>query len=406
MPAAPPRRVRRTPLAPPPADRLLVIRLGALGDVVRTLPAVAALRTAYPGAHLTWLVEPAAAGVVGAARVADETLVFPRADLVDALRAGDALSFFRGVRGFVRQLRRRRFEIVLDFHGLAKSAIFARLSGAPLRVGYDRHGAKECAHLLMNRRISLPSVSMSRFDRNAALVKGLVPGLRIPDQIRLDPTDLAIARLSARLRVSGRDRASNFVLIHPGASRGARHKRYPVAGWARVCQQLSEAGVSVWLAAGTGRDERHLVDRIVRESRGAAVPAPETRSFDDLLALLARASVFVSGDTGPLHAASIHGVPVVQLLGPTDPVQNEPFRGTPSRRLHVPLACSPCRKGCAAASCMRSISPRAVADAVLALHAPHGEGAVNLTEVSDETRGGSALTEQREPVGSPPDARA
>jgi ADP-heptose:LPS heptosyltransferase len=134
---------------------------------------------------------------------------------------------------------------------------------------------------------------------------------------------------------------------------------------------LADQGVEVWIAAGTGRDERMLVDRILRDSRGAAIPAPETRSFDDLLALLGRTSVFVSGDTGPLHAASLHGVPVVQLLGPTHPVHNEPWSGTPSRRLHVPLACSPCRKGCPDVSCMKAISPTAVVEAILELRAAH-----------------------------------
>lgn len=387
------RRRRRPSISPPRADRLLVIRLGALGDVVRTLPAVAGLRAAYPGAHLTWLVEPSAAGVVQAAQIVDETLIFPRGDLVEALRAGDGLSLYRQVRSFVRQLRRRRFEIVLDFHGLAKSGLFAWLSGAPLRYGYGRSEAKEFAHFFTNREAVLPNGKISRFDRNAALVEALVRGIRIPTRLQLKPTDLATARLNARLRVSGRDRADGFVLIHPGASRGARYKRYPVAGWVSVCRSLADAGVEVWLAAGTGRDERSLVDRIVRESRGVAIPAPETRSFDDLLALLSRTSVFVSGDTGPLHAASLCGVPVVQLLGPTDPVENQPWEGTPSRRLHVPLACSPCRHGCAEAACMKAIAPGGVVTAILELRERWNRGRAQRTRSAQAGR----------TVGAPPE---
>lgn len=373
--------------SPKRADRILVIRLGAIGDVVRTVPSVAGLRAAYPGAHLTWLVEPAAAGVVRAAGVVDETLVFPRTRLVEAIRAGDGLSLYRQVRTFVRQLRRRRFEIVLDFHGLAKSGLFAWLSGAPLRYGYERGtsgggGAKEFANLFVNRHARLPAGRVSRFRRNELLVETVVPGIRIPARAPLlRPTDLAVARLAARLRVSGRERESGFVLLHPGTSAGARHKRYPVAAWVEVCRQLSDAGARVWLAAGASRDERRLVDRILRDSRGAALPAPETRSFEDLLALQARAGVFVSGDTGPLHAASLSGRPVVQLLGPTDPVHNEPWEGAPSRRLHVPLACSPCRRGCSAAPCMTAIPPAAVVEAVLDLLGP-GEWATDTGETS------------------------
>ena len=361
---ADPAASRRRGRPPPRADRILVIRLGALGDVVRTLPAVAALRAAYPGAHLAWLVEPGAAGVVQAAQLVDETLIFPRQRLVEALEAGDGLSVVRMLRDFVVTLRRRRFEIVLDFHGLLKSGLFARLTGAPLRVGFDAAEAREGAHLFVNRRVGLPARRLSRFRRNAALVETLVPRPQWPSKPLLRPTDLAVARLAARLRVSGRDRVSGFVLIHPGASRGARHKRYPVSGWARLCQALAEDGFEVWLAAGAAREERRLADRILRATRGAVIQAPETRSFDDLLALVTRAAVFVSGDTGPLHAASLAGVPVVQLMGPTDPVQNAPWPGTAARRCYVPLPCSPCRRGCAAAPCMKSLSPRSIAWAV------------------------------------------
>jgi ADP-heptose:LPS heptosyltransferase len=113
---------------------------------------------------------------------------------------------------------------------------------------------------------------------------------------------------------------------------------------------------------------------MVEASAGSMVFAPEPRSFDDLLALMARASVFVSSDSGPLHAASLSGVPAVQLVGPTDPVQNEPWRESPSRRVRVALPCSPCRRGCADAACMRSIPPGWVVEAIVDLRRSEGEG--------------------------------
>ncbi len=362
-------------MTPPKADRLLVIRLGALGDVVRTLPAVKALRSLYPGAHLTWLVEPASARVVDAAGIVDETLIFPRADLMEALRAGDGLSLVQQGGSFLRRLRRRRVEIVLDFHGILKSGLFAYASGASIRYGYARGVAREFAELFVNHRVQLPDSRVSRYARNAALVQALAPGVHLPTGMQLAATSLAAARLTARLRVSGREHAEGFVLIHPGTSLAARHKRYAASAWARVAQRLADRGVEVWIASGVERDERILVDRILRDSSGAARPAPETRSFDDLLALLARASVFASGDTGPLHAASMVGVPVVQLLGPTDPIENAPGPGSPSRRVHAPLICSPCRRGCTEAACMKVLSPEAVVEAILDLH-PVATGAV------------------------------
>lgn len=357
------------------ADRVLILRLGAMGDVIRTLPAVAAIRSLYPGAHLSWLVEPASAGVVEVSGLVDETLVFPRRALVEAFREGDALSFARRLGGFLETLRQRRFEVSLDFHGILKSGLLSFLSGASTRVGFARPVGREGAPLLANRLVHGVDPECSRFDRNAALVRALDPHVEIPDRPLLKPSPLAQARLAARLRATGRESAGGFVLIHPGSSAGAQHKRYAPEAWAAVAKRLAAGGVEVWIAAGPNRHERNLAESISRRAEGALVLAPETRSFDDLLALQSRAGVFMASDSGPLHAASLSGVPVVQLLGPTHPVQNEPWPGTPSRRLHVPLACSPCRRGCADPACMRSIPAEAVADLARELldSVSHGE---------------------------------
>ncbi|MFK7894318.1 MAG: glycosyltransferase family 9 protein [Myxococcota bacterium] len=344
-----------------------MIRLGALGDVVRTLPAAAALRQIYPGAHLAWLVEPAAAGAVDAAGIADETLIFPRRELVEALRDGDAMAAATRLWAFARKLRARRFEVVVDFHGILKSGLLARLSGAPARYGYAPGIAKEGASLFVNHRIGLADPHVSRFQRNAALVRSLSPTVSFPEGPLLEPSPLAAARLTARLRISGREKTTGFALIHVGSSSGAAYKRYSPNEWTRVASLLEDAGVAVWIVAGPNRAERQLAEAVQRSAQGAAVLAPETRSFDDLLALIARASVFVSSDSGPMHAASLSGTPVVQLLGPTDPVHNMPWASTPWERVHVPQPCSPCRRGCAEARCMRAIEPEEVAACVLKL---------------------------------------
>jgi len=377
----------RTPDYLSAADRILVIRLGAMGDVVRTLPAVRSLRRMFPGAHITWLVEPAASGVVESSGIVDESLVFPRPDLVASIRSGDGLLLTRQLGGFLLTLRRRRFDVVLDFHGILKSGLLARLCGAPIRYGYARGVAREFSEIFVNRRVVIPNSRISRFDRNAALVSALAldrsESKSIPstptqsgEVLRplLKPSPLAESRLAARLRVSGSENSRNFVLLHPGTSPSARHKRYAASGWAEVARGLANSGVEVWLTSGKSLDERRLVDQIIQESGGGARPAPETHSFDDLLALLSRTSVFASADTGPLHAASLSGVSVVQLLGPTDPVHNQPWSGAPFERVHVPLPCAPCRRGCANVACMSVLTPRSVADAILGLHVGRSGG--------------------------------
>ena len=117
------------------------------------------------------------------------------------------------------------------------------------------------------------------------------------------------------------------------------------------------------LFSAGGTDEGVLAGSIVRESRGSAHLAPPTATLGDLAALFEACDLFLGSDSGPLHLASLVGTPVVQLLGPTDPVENRPWPGTPSRSLRVPVGCSPCRRGCAAASCMTTLPPAAVAAA-------------------------------------------
>jgi ADP-heptose:LPS heptosyltransferase len=134
-----------------------------------------------------------------------------------------------------------------------------------------------------------------------------------------------------------------------------------------VGRRLAEAGVQVWVASGPHRDERSLAEEIVRLGDGALVLAPETRSIEDLIALQSRCGIFLACDSGPLHVASLVGVPVVQLLGPTHPAQNAPWSAGPVRCVRVPLPCSPCRRGCADPACMRVLAPGTVARAALEL---------------------------------------
>jgi len=357
---------------PPRADRILVIRLGAMGDVVRTLPAFAELRARYPRAEITWLVERRAEGVLRAQPGVDEVLVFPREELEAHWSARRIGSLARDALAFVRLLRRRRFELVLDFHAILKSGLLARASGAPVRVGYAPPFGREASSWFANRRARLSPERMSRFERNAALVDFLgIPPASLP-KVRAGegprwPVD---AERRERMRAS-LGPGPPVAVLHPGTSAGTPYKRYPVERWAEVARELRDDGLRCVVSAG-GDAERALARAVVARSRGAAVLAPETRDVADLAALVSLCELFVGSDSGPLHVASLVGTPVVQLVGPTDPVENAPWSGTPSRSLRVPVGCSPCRRGCPPAPCMASLPPAAVAEAVRELRAADG----------------------------------
>ncbi len=353
-----------------------MLRLGAVGDVVRTLPAASALRAAYPDAHITWIVEPASAELLRAQPWVDEVMVFPRPRLAERLAArqfGEALGEGRA---FLRRLRGARFRMVVDFHSILKSGLLSLLSGAPVRVGYARPYGREFSWLFANARAEIVPERCSRFERNAALVSylgfsraGHPEPLRIPAPVRDEMTKA--------LDADGRPVA----IFHPGTSDGTPHKRWNPEGYAAVARSLAEEGVDVRVTAGPARDDRVLAEAIVEGAAGAARRAPETKSLLELAGLFAASRLYVGSDTGPMHVASLVGTPVVQLMGPTHPVENQPYPETLSRTVRVPVACSPCRRGCSAAVCMGVIGPEAVVEAARALLAAEPSPAAGAREV-------------------------
>jgi ADP-heptose:LPS heptosyltransferase len=339
----------------PDADRVLLVRLGAVGDVVRTLPAASALRSAFAGAHVTWLVEPASRSAVEGQPWVDEVLVFPRGEIEAALRRGRLFAAARALYDFVAALRRRRFDLVVDFHAILKTGLLAWVSGAPRRASYAPPFAREGAWLFANARARIEPRRISRFERNRGLVEFVAKGaMASPAPFRVDA--------AARAHMAGALGAGPPpVAIHPGTSAGTPHKRWSAAGYAEVARRLRDAtGALSIVLFGPVPSERALAETIVAAADGAARLAPATGSLGELAALLASCRLYLGADTGPMHVASLVGTPVVQILGPTDPIENAPYAGTPSRTVREPVACSPCRRGCRAATCLRLVTPDAV----------------------------------------------
>jgi len=340
--------------AVPPAERVLVIRLGALGDVVRTRFAFAGIRALYPRAQLDWLVEDrASAGLIGLSGL-DEAVIVPR----KRLRARHPFVALRTVREFVRELRARSYDLSIDFHGMFRGAFLPYAAGIPMRVGYDRPFAKEGSERLLTHRLRVGPAHLSRFERNAALVHylgGEVP--YAPAPLVLDDATLELP-----------DLPEPFVLIHPGTSPKTSYKRWETEHFAAVARMLRErAGLTSLVAFGPVPGEQAAAHEVVAKAGGAAALAPPTGSLVEFLCLLRRATIFIGCDSGPMHLASLARTPVVAIFGPTDPIENEPFPGVPSRVVRSDVGCNPCREGCSVRACMRAVEPEAVAEAALAL---------------------------------------
>jgi len=309
--------------------RVLLVRLSSIGDVVHTLPALAALARA--GHEAGWLVEPASRVLLEGHPLLAQVAPVPAAR---AFRLGVA-------RETVRALRARRYDVALDFQGLWKSAAWARLSGARRVVGFAGAWRREGpSALLVGERVDLPGEAVHVIDKNLALLRPLgidALGLR---EFPLPEAPASAERVDRALAELG---IGPFAILNPGG--GWPSKRWPAESFGAVARGLRERGLSAVVTWGPG--EEALADRVVAAAAGAAVRSFAT-SLLDYLALARRARLVVAADTGTLHLACAVGTPVVALFGPTDPARNGPF----SLRDEVVRRVPPC------APCHRRVCPR------------------------------------------------
>lgn len=302
---------------------VLVVRLGAFGDILRTLPPVRLVRFALPDARIDWICDERWAAFLSRHPDLDDVVAIPRAALERAVRSplswGSAFAEVRQLRAL---LRAKGYGLTLDFHGNLRSGIVTRLSGARVRVGYSGHQQKEGNLVFTTHRVESGSRRVSRMERNLDLVRALgLPASPIPDA-GLPETPGAQAQAAALLRETVGEE-SPFALINPGASRAQAYKKPPAELLAAACLELSSRDVPSLVVWGPGEEEDAAA--VVRGAPDAARRCPPT-SLDVLAALLRRAALLVTGDTGPLHLACAVGCPVVAVYGPTDPEVNAPWR--------------------------------------------------------------------------------
>ncbi len=291
--------------------RILLVRLSAIGDVVRCIPAFEALREAYPEARIDWAVERKSAAVVEGLPGLDTVWVYERSpDFVLACR-----EFLR----LCREVRRQKYDYVVDFHGLLKSGILALASGAPERLGFARPRAQEGSHLCANRRVSVPYNKLNRVEENLRLSDMLAPRPQAFTVSIAVPTDIQ-AEIDAFFERNF-DGARQVVAMHAPVERP--EKQWPVAHFAELADDLIDDGrFSVLLTWGP--DQYHVVEDIMRPMRRRPVVAPETPTLKHVAWLMKCADLYFGGDTGPMHIAWNMGTPVVAVFGGTNPAQHAP----------------------------------------------------------------------------------
>lgn len=315
-------------------ERILIVRLSAMGDVIHTLPAVAALHEAFPEATLDWLIEERWAELLCAPaasrrgpRSAQRPLVgnIHTVKLVQWRNSLLTLATVQQIATVWNDVRDVRYDVAIDLQGAIRSAVLARFSGArevfgatepresPASLWYTRQAITHGTHVV---------------EQNVSLIESLAQrNLKIPEAtLPCDPA--SETRMSEMLAA---ENIHDFAIINPGAGWGA--KRWPVERYGQVAVALAQQGI--WSIINYGPGEESLAEMVRVASDGTALAWK--CSISQLIALTRRARLFIGGDTGPMHLAAALRIPVVAIFGPTDPARNGPH-GTKSIVLRSPAS--------------------------------------------------------------------
>lgn len=309
--------------------RLLVVRLGSMGDILHALPAVTALRRVHPEWVIDWVIEPRWRALLA---VETGQMQMPEINPLERPKTRPIINkihfastknwrkspfsadTWREIRSLRNSLRAEHYDAVIDLQGAIRSAVVARMAGCRRMIGEARP-REQAASWLFTERVKTHASHV--IEQDAELVSTLAGDDLKPVQPLL-PIDPIAERWVDQILSACANKPT--VLINPGAGWGA--KRWPVERYAKVAQRLTDRGLQVVVNAGPG--EQALAASIVQSTRAVL---PLACNLEQLIALTRRIALAIAGDTGPLHLACALGRPVIGIYGPTDPSRNGPYGG-------------------------------------------------------------------------------
>jgi heptosyltransferase-1 len=358
-------------------ENILLIKLSALGDVVQTLPVLNKLRQRYPKARIDWLVAPPVDELLRHNPAITGTIEFSRGEKIASLAP------FVGAARLIATLRAARYDLVLDLQSQLRSAVFAFASGAPVRIGFDKpradlwtslqrqipdearkhawQGAREGSWLAYTHHIAVPALDTHPVERNlgVAPLLGLDGGAA---DFSFPLPQEALTRIDALLDYYGIAKA-RLIAMAPGTS--WETKRWRSEAFAEVAQNFLKKGCAVTLVGS--ENERGVCDEVAGLAPGVVNLAGET-TISELGALIRRASICVTNDSGPMHLAAALDRPVVGIFGPTDTLWAGPYHRD-GAVLRADLPCSPCylrelRRCMFGHACMKDVTAAAVTERI------------------------------------------
>jgi len=385
----------------PEGSAVLVVLFGRIGDVVFTLPSVAALAKARPDVSIDWIVEDRCADLLKEHPHIREIILFKRSEISGLWRKGHPIRALRELSSEVGALRRSPYAAVLDFQGLLKSGIATGLArgatklGSPSTYGRMKEGAG-----LFSRQVPLTDIGLHLVERHLLVAEELLGVPLAPESTGLVFGEEEIR--SAREKVG----TGPFLLIHPFASWPTRS--WSVDSWKEVAEEIAGRGFRILVAGAGGASQeefaRKILEGLPERGQKAHRALLGTLTLRELAVAMALSEAVVAVDSGPMHIAAAVGARVVALFGPTDPVRLGPFG--PRRRpgegesygrsgtvLTADLPCQPCmlRRCPIGTPCQSRLTPSMVTEAFgRILKDQERAGLSRLLDSRSPERGGGA----------------
>jgi len=293
------------------ANRILIVKMSSIGDIILSLPMLKALRTRYPRAHIAWIVEDRFKDVLEGNPDIDELIVYEKKGLLDVVVNAVLI---------VKRIRAGRFDVAIDIQGWLKSNFFTLLSGAKHTIGLDT--VNELGFHVVREKVKVGH-DMHMADRFLKVASAIGAEMHEPVfEFRIPPGESEyVRRFLEGEGITGKYR---FVIISPGTTR--QNKTWKLGNYSIVCDSLiGKHGLKVVIVWGPG--EREQAVEIAGKMREHAIIAPPT-SIKQLAALIEESDLLICPDCGPMHLAVALGTPTVTLFGPTNPKEWGPYRGT------------------------------------------------------------------------------
>ncbi len=341
--------------------RFLIVKPSSLGDILHAFPAVEALRETYPGAVIDWVVHPAFHGLLDYMPGVENRILFKRKEL------GRLRTFFPAFFRLWKDLRKNRYDAVIDLQGLMRSAIVARLARAPFYYGPEIPKEK-IAGFFYSRTLSFPEKVLHAVERNCRMIRNVDgvetadPDFQIPESPEQKEKAERLLREKGFLR---KDRL--LIAVAPGARWVT--KQWPPEFFADVMKKIAEKRSDVLFLILGSPSEKELSEKVVRQlgAEAEALNLCGQTDLGELVELIRMADLLICNDSGPMHIAASAGTRVLAFFGPTDPDLTGPY--CREKRVFQPaMECMKCfRKSCPEPLCHHGISAQEAAEAALEL---------------------------------------